>query len=51
MGLLVPLVNGVVVDQDWLDLDGAQKTVVDAGTVVDIEGDERGSRGHVAGDE
>lgn len=36
-GALVPLVNSVVVNEDWFDLEGAQKAMVLAGTVVHVE--------------
>jgi hypothetical protein len=49
MGSLVPLVDRVVVYQHGLDLDCAQETVVDDGTVVDIKSDERCLGGDVAG--
>lgn len=37
--LLIPIVNGVVVDQDRLYLDGAQETLVRDSSVVDVESD------------
>lgn len=37
--LLIPIVNGVVVDQDRLYLDSAQETLVRDSSVVNVESD------------
>ena len=45
---LVPLIDGVVVDESGLDLDGAEKGVLTEGAVVHAEGHDGLLRGHVA---
>ena len=45
---LVPLIDGVVVDESGLDLDGAEKGVLAEGAVVHAEGHDGLLRGHVA---
>ena len=44
----VPLVDGVVVDEGGLDLEGAQEALVLCRAVVDVEGDDGVLRSDVA---
>lgn len=45
---LVPIINGVVVDQHGFDLDGAQETLVRDGAIVDHASYLRILRGDIA---